>query len=550
MKTKIVAFSVLLFISNYIIAQDEQVVKTEIENITVYLNGASVLRSQKLNLKVGRNTFKVSGLSTKMDTKSLNLTLSGDAKLVTFYFEKDIVKDKETSTRLNSLADSLKSLEYTHEKLGYELEAFVVEKELLTSNTARIGENNGVKTTELTLATTYYRSKITEINSKILEYQTKIKPIEHRISSIKEKLTSFKNEQNDLQCVNLYFIINSSTATSSQLSLRYFVNDVGWAPKYDLRTQGVGSTIDLDYRAQLFNLTGEDWNNVKLILSTAVPSFTLEKPKMDVWGLSYSYNYAGKVRKSETGDGEGLLNNKMMRKDLSENKTQTNNLVKNELDISDLNVEFPIKEKYTILSDGRPNVIDVNSYKLDASYYYFSIPKVAQEVYLIGKMVGWESLNLLEGKANVYLDGTFVGQSFIDTRYSNDTLEIVLGIDKTVNIQRVKRSDFNQKRMIGLNRRESFMYEINVRNNHKTPIDIEIQDQLPVSQENEISIEQDEISGGDKDELSGRLKWQFKLEPAKTRTLKISFSVKYPRNKFVLIRQSRKAALMSPSDFW
>lgn len=550
MKTILLTFSILTFLFVEGIAQDEQSIKTEIENITVYLNGASVLRTQKLNLKTGRNTFKVSGLSTKMDTKSLNLTLSGDAKLVTFYFEKDVLQDKETSILLNTFSDSLKSLEYLHEKLGYELEAFVVEKELLTNNTSRIGENNGVKTTELTMATTYYRSKITEINSKILEYQTKLKPVEFRISSLKEKLASFKNQQNNLECINLYFIINSSIQSSCQLLLRYFVNDVGWAPKYDLRTQGVGSTIDLDYRAQLFNLSGEDWINVKLILSTAFPSFTLEKPKMDVWGLSYSYNSAGKVRKSETGNGEGLLNDKMMRKDLSENKLQTNNLVKNELDISDLNVEFPIKEKYTILSDGRPNVVDVNSYKLEASYYYFSIPKVSQEVYLIGKMIGWENLNLLEGKVNVYLDGTFVGQSFIDTRYSNDTLEIVLGVDKTVNIQRVKRSDFNQKRMIGLNRRESFMYEINVRNNHKTPIDIEIQDQLPVSQESEISIEQDEISGADKDELSGRLKWQLNLEPAKTKTLKISFSVKYPRNKFVLIRQSRKAVLASPSDFW
>jgi uncharacterized protein (TIGR02231 family) len=534
-------------------AQPEQLIQTEVENVTVYLNGASVSRSQTLKLSPGTNQFKILGLSSKLDPKSMQLTLSGTAKLVSFYFEKSVIVQASNQSRLRNQSDSLSALETKLQRLRYEMEAFTVEKELLTSNTQRIGQNDGVTTVELTAATSYFRSKLTEVNLKLLEYQERMRPLENRAAALKAQLTSYQSEQNELACVDLSFVVNSPQAMSTALTLRYFVKDVGWAPKYDIRTKGAGSPIELDYRAQLFNLSGEDWQNVRLTLSTAFPNTTMEKPKMDVWGLTFSYN-SGRVYKSESSGEEGLLNSRVMRKESSGAATgarETENVLKRvEVNISDISVDFAIKDKYTILSDGRPHIVEVSSYQLPASYSYFSIPKVAQEVYLLGKVTGWESLNLLEGQANVYLDGTFVGQSFIDTRYSNDTLEVVLGVDKKVNIQRVKRVDFNQKKLIGTNRKESFRYEINVRNMHELPIDIEIQDQLPVAQENEITVEDVEISGAEKDEVSGRLKWQLKLEPAKTHTLLLAFSVKYPRNKFVLIRPNRRAALDCPANFW
>lgn len=545
--TRLFIFMSILVGSNCL-AQSETLVKTKIDHVTVYLNGASVARTQALSLASGRNSFRIEGLSGKLDPKSLHISLAGAAKLVSFYFEKDLVLKEDDRSALSVWEDSLQHSEYTLKKLQYEQEAYATEKQLLVDNVGRIGEKDGVKTTELSAATTYYRNKIREVNFKLLDFERQLKPLQQKIARLHEKLTTFHNEQSQLECYRLIFIVESSAAASSELSIRYFVKDVGWAPKYDLRTKGVGFPIELDYRAQLFNLSGEDWPNVPLTLSTAMPSTTMEKPKMDVWGLHYSNQYS-----YQNNDKEGLLNKRVMRKDMLSSKQEESSktqLSQVEINISDISVDFKIKDKYTIPSDGRPHVVDVSAYTLNASYHYFSIPKVAQEVYLIGKITGWEQLNLLEGNANTYLDGTFVGQSFIDTRYSNDTLEIVLGVDKKVNIQRVKRMDHNQKNLIGMNRKESLAYEINVRNMHASPIDIEIQDQLPVAQEGDIAVEAEEISGADKDDLSGRLKWRFSLDPSKTKTLNISFSVKYPRNKNLSLRPSRRAALNCPSDFW
>jgi hypothetical protein len=93
------------------------------------------------------------------------------------------------------------------------------------------------------------------------------------------------------------------------------------------------------------------------------------------------------------------------------------------------------------------------------------------------------------------------------------------------------------KKLIGTSRKESFKYEIVVKNNKTVPINIEIQDQIPVSLESDITVESEDLSGAQLDTPTGKLVWKTGLGAGSAITYKLAFSVKYPKNKAVQVRK-------------
>ena len=95
-------------------------------------------------------------------------------------------------------------------------------------------------------------------------------------------------------------------------------------------------------------------------------------------------------------------------------------------------VEFEIKTPYTIASENKTTVVEMEHYSLPAEYEYFCVPKADKDAFLIANIVDWEQYNLLEGEANIFFENTFVGKTILDLRYMSDTLNVSLGRDKNV----------------------------------------------------------------------------------------------------------------------
>ena len=167
------------------------------------------------------------------------------------------------------------------------------------------------------------------------------------------------------------------------------------------------------------------------------------------------------------------------------------------------------------------------------------MPKLEKDAFLLARITNWQDLNLIEGTANIYFGGTVVGQSFITTRNVSDTLDISLGRDNKVMVTRTKLKDFSSVKYMGSKRKETHAYRMVVKNNRKVPIDIEVYDQLPVSQDSEIEVSSEEISEAKKHDLTGELKWVHKVEVGKSKIFDLRFSVKYPKNKPISIGKSK-----------
>jgi hypothetical protein len=196
------------------------------------------------------------------------------------------------------------------------------------------------------------------------------------------------------------------------------------------------------------------------------------------------------------------------------------------------NVEFEIKEKYSIPNEGKPYTVEMVQYEMDAEYEYFCVPKLDQNAYLTARVSGWEDLNLLEGEANLYFEGTYLGKTLLNVRQVTDTMDISLGRDRNLVVKRKKLQEDRKTNLSG-KRREARAFEIEVRNQKQQVVRITIEDQFPVSQTEEIEVTKGDYEGAELDDVTGKLKWKLELKPNQSEKLKFDYEVKFPKGKTV-----------------
>jgi len=211
------------------------------------------------------------------------------------------------------------------------------------------------------------------------------------------------------------------------------------------------------------------------------------------------------------------------------------NLVETEQVSRQTSVEFEIQTPYTLLSDGKNLTINIDSYSLPAEYQYFCAPKIDKNAYLTARIVDWEKYNLLEGEASVYFEDTYTGKTLLDVRYMSDTLNISLGKDKGISIEREIQKQFTTKKFLGSKKEETRSWLLSIKNNKQQEIKISVFDQIPVSTLEEIEVKADNISNGKTDPETGIIEWNFQLRPTEKKELNLMYTVRYPKNRTLTI---------------
>ncbi len=229
---------------------------------------------------------------------------------------------------------------------------------------------------------------------------------------------------------------------------------------------------------------------------------------------------------------------------LNDNMAVGNNGVQiQQIEISELTAEFKIEKLFSCPSDAKPYLVDVKNMDLEATFSHISVPKLDRSAFLMAHIVGWQELDLIPGPTNVYFGGVYVGVSQIETRDVADTLSLSFGRDDKAIVMRSLKKEFSTKRVMGSNVKESFMYDIKVRNNREAPINIEIFDQIPISNDNLITVTTDQISEGKVIPETGEVSWRMSINPSDVLSKEIGYTVKYPKNMQVNVKRYRKAEM-------
>jgi len=198
-------------------------------------------------------------------------------------------------------------------------------------------------------------------------------------------------------------------------------------------------------------------------------------------------------------------------------------------------VDFKIKTPYSIATDNKSYTVDMAAYELATSYQYYTVPKIERVAFLIAQITDWQKYNLMEGEANIFFEDTYIGKTLLDVRSATDTLDISLGRDKQVQVSREQIKQYTTKQFIGNKRQESKAWKTLIRNNKKQTINMIVLDQIPVSSLQEIEVRIEELSKGQQNNQTGKVSWEFELQPTQNKELELRYSVKYPKIKNLVI---------------
>jgi uncharacterized protein (TIGR02231 family) len=530
----------LLFVLSVIVtklyAQEEQRVESKITDVTVFLNKAQVTRVVKSKVNAGRSTLVLTCLTSLLDQQSIQVSGKGKIVIEGISNRQNFLNEFNVPAKLKALRDSVDLVQRQIILEQSQKEILAKEEQMLLSNQKIGGTQSNLTVVELRAMADFYRARLTDIVSTRMKQDEKIKKLNERATKLQRQV----NEQNELYSRNtseIVVAISAEAATAVELEVNYVVANAGWSPVYDLRATNTKSPIQLSYKANVFQGTGEEWQNVKLTLSTANPNESGLKPELYTWLLDF-YQPVAYYNKRERGMEVKKSMSAPVAESVMNDSEQLSEVVVTSADYTStiqtaLNTEFAISLPYTVSSSNKATMVDIRNYEMKADYIYSVAPKLDNDAFLIAKAVGWGEFSLLPGEANIFFEGTFVSSTFIDPNNIKDTLAISLGRDKRVVVKREKLKDFTSRKLIGSNQKNSYAYEISVRNTKAEAIKIVVEDQLPVSSNSQIEVTPIDTGGARYSKETGKLTWAFNLQPTETNKLQFKYEVKYPKDKQV-----------------
>lgn len=528
MKKSIILFLALLS-WGLTFGQQDKKVESKIASVTVFLNKAQVTREVKTRIPAGTTNLVVPGLTAQLDPQSIQISGNGDFVLMGISHRHNYLNDLATPARLASLNDSLQLIQSRIVLENVQKQILDKEEQMLLSNQKIGGANQNLPVQELKNMADFFRNRLSEIAMARLKHEEKIKALNESLTRVQQQIRT-QNELSGRNTIEIMVTLSAKAATDANLDLSYVVGNAGWVPFYNVRATNTKGPLTLFYKANVFQGTGEDWKNVALKLSTANPSLGGVKPDLSTWYLDFyqQRQVYQKYRKSAVPTDAPAAQSLSEMVVAGDNSTIADYVNVHQ---TSLNTEFEISLPYTVSSTNKPTAVDIGRHELKATYRYAAAPKLDPDAFLMAASTGWEDFDLLPGEADVFFEGTFVGKTFIDPQSVKDTLSFSLGRDKRIALKRTKIKDFDSQAIIGLNQKESHGFEINVRNNQSASITITVEDQIPVSKNNQIEVILTEAGGAKYEPATGKLVWEVTLKPNESRRLAYHFEVKYPKEK-------------------
>lgn len=523
--------AIFLFIAITSKADEGQKIASKVQKVTVFLRGAQVSRTALVNINAGTSDLVFEGISPGIDVNSIQVHANGEFTVLSV--KSEISYSESLKNAKAKQIEDLRALQRTvrdkTDVLANMISIYQTEEAVLAKNQFVRPENQNLDVAKLKLALDFQTERLTSLKQKERLVNNQITGLNDEFQKYEDQINTI-NQQEDVSSANIIVTVASKIALQSAFTLSYVVGNASWYPSYDIRAKNVNSPVTIVYKANVSQKSGEDWRNVKLSLSTGNPSVNNVKQELNPYFVNISPKYE-KAYSSLTGSVSSL--NEVVVGYGSRRKDYTFpvqvNMVENQT-----NVEFNIDNPYSIKDDGKISQVEISQVATNASYLYFVVPKLSTDVFLTARITDWNKFNFLSGEANLYYEGTYVGKSKIDTRGTNDTLSLPLGVDKNILVKRTLEKGFADKS--GSNAKETRNWLIEVKNRKNQKVNLLVEDQVPVSQNALVTVDVQNASGAKPDEATGKLSWNFVLNSQDDKKVQLKYMVKYPKDQSVIVQ--------------
>ena len=556
---KIMTLVCSLVLGTFLLANEKELIKSTLNEATVYSQGAQLHHKASYTIKAGITEISIEGISAYIDPKSLQVKATGnvviiDSKYSLFYPQPEVKVNEGIPAKIvkemAQLSDSLELLGFDLKEIQDEIAIYKAAQNIISMNGAVRGSgkvNDSINLLKQTVE--YYTNKMNEINKKLLALEKKKKDKEKVQQRLQVRYDNLQNYQNQTYDAKKYapiprvvITLSASEAAAGKMSFSYLVSQAGWVPLYDIRSDSQTGKISLTYKAQVFQNSGIDWDNIKLNISTNNPYANKTKPELNPWYIDYyayrqrqeleeiSIRSARAIPQAAFNQGYFLddAKNKNLEDKAALGADQFTTVV-HQLIAAEFKIDLP----YSIKSNNEKNLVLIKNSDLNTTFKYYSVPKVDPGVYLVAQMTKLDELQLVPASANIFFDGSYIGETYLDPTSMDDTLNLSLGKDPNIVVKRTLLKQKSKDKVVQDKRERTFSYQIEVQNNKSSTIQLIIQDQVPMTTNNDITIELLEKDFARELPGNGILEWEYKLKPGENKKLEFSYKVKHPKDQQV-----------------
>lgn len=527
--------------------------ESRIERVTVYEDRALVTRGGRIALEAGVTEVRFRGLPTSMDQDTL-VARTGGALVLGVDIETvhlaEATSDavKRAQTELDAANRVVRLIELDQEGVD-ERYSFLSSIRVASGEkaSAKLAEGGTLDVEALGKVLEFLGAEGAKVREAGLENEKRIRGATAERDAAKRRLDQLRSQsrRTELQVV---VTLESEAGGEIPLALQYLVHGAAWRPSYDLRVTGDFQGASLGLTAFVTQQTGEDWEGVEMLLTTAQPAAGTAPPPVNPWHIgllrpeadedAVAFGAVAKPAASKAAPREAAR--KKGRHDSKDAFMDQPPAMDARVRRSGVVVAFEARLPETVRSDGQPARVALARFDMDPDVWWVAHPELSKKVFVTAKVKNSTGTPLPGGRAKVFLGPDFVGRLQLADWGIGKEIDLGLGVDREVEVVRL---ELERKRSTeGIFSKEvvhTRRYRITVHNHRQRPARMRIVDRIPVSSDEDVEVELTEMSHElatlpekqtELNKARGYLQWHERAIAAGRLDIEFGFTVRHPKD--------------------
>jgi uncharacterized protein (TIGR02231 family) len=530
---------------------DELKTSSHIDAVTVFPQGADIVRVAEIQLQPGEHSLVFDSLPRNIDTQSIRVEGSSgkeleissvDSKLMQLSSETVDAQRKVLEADIEKLGDERVALDQTISDSEYQRKLILslADKQLMPAT--RDETVKAIDAAQLGGLVDLVGLRMAAISKITHDAQLRQRSIDKQVADLQLKASALAPD--DRAHVQVTVHVTAPAATSGILKLSYRVQEAGWVPFYDARmslpSKGVGPKLSLVRRAEVTQSTGESWDDVALVLSTARPMGATAAPELgeDQIQLSQKYSERGEFAVGLAAPAPTLSADAMVDKLEKPKLAEPDQPIvqrQAEMQVAGFNANYIIAGRVSVDNTGTAKKVRIGSDEFATTLQAVTVPRLDPTAYLTANFTVKGDAPLLPGVVNLYRDGMFMGQGALPQLSAGEEAKLGFGADDLIKVKRaeVKRKSGEEGLLTSSNIQE-LAWDISVTNLHDMAIPLTVVDRAPYSTQENIIVttlpNMTPATTQDFEKRRGILAWAFDLEPKAEKAITTGYKITSPKS--------------------
>ena len=542
------AACILLFIGVAPLGAAELDVRSTIDAVTVYPDGATVTRLITVDLPAGDTTLIARDFPPGLDPSSLRVEGEGAGAVTIGAIDARPPRAErpaiapELEKRIEALRDERKMLD---DKIAAETARKAFAQRFAAQVPFGLGEKGEARPlSEWRAAFAAVAEETASADSAIRAVQLKQREVDRELARLDAEL-----KINPPRKMEVRIDLAANARAQSVFRVSYTVRGARWTPLYDARldsgTRERKPMLELVRRAEIVQQTGEDWSDVALSVSTVRTAKGGSAPELASLVVRYpappaqprASGYTGRMMDQAAAPAPASE----AAKPLEEARDDKVAAMEREatVETGGYQVVFRIPGRISVATNEGAKAFRIAGTNIAPDLVSRAAPAIDETAFLEASFRQADEAPLLPGRVALYRDGTYVGRGQMTLTPKDETVRLGFGADDKVKVARVAvRKIEGSAGIISSSKIDEREYKITVRSGHARPIRVVVEDRVPISEVDDIKVELLPVTTApterDVRDRRGLFAWSFEAAPGEVREIKLGWRVRWPADKTVI----------------